>query len=247
MSEIKIHDNTEIGTQRLDTQKTVQPDSNMTASEARNFWDGVFKGDEKLPDPEGSMPTIKDPSAGVRDIPEGFDPKDNSDINPRDLPREGKLDDIDIPQIIDSRLPANGGEWSGEPGDSSWRPDRDVVPKNPLTNPEGKTWGEILDGNGIEEIPFKDGEPDFSDVSKGDVHIDDFTDNRSDNFDQADQKLAEQRGCSPEEVRDWRKENGYTWHECGDQGTMQKVPTEVHGNVPHSGGVSAYKNEHNGE
>jgi hypothetical protein len=144
---------------------------------------------------------------------------------------------------IDRRLPRTGGEWSGEPGDSVWKPDRNKVPENPQTNPDGQTWGEILDEYGIEGIPFKDGEPDFSDVSKGTVEIDDFSDDRDDNFDAADEKLAEERGCTKEEVRQWRKEHGYTWHECGDMKTMQKVPTKVHGNVPHDGGISAKKKE----
>ena len=71
--------------------------------------------------------------------------------------------------------------------------------------------------------------------------IDDFTDDRDSNFTQADEALAKQKGCTPEEVAKWRRDNGYTWHECKDCKTMQKVPTEVHGNVSHSGGVSEYK------
>ena len=96
---------------------------------------------------------------------------------------------------------------------------------------------------GFDSIPFKDGQPDFSEVSRGEVEIDDFSDDRDSNFDQADEKMAEQRGCTPEEVAQWRKENKYTWHECADCKTMQKVPTEVHGNVSHSGGVSEYKKQ----
>ena len=143
-------------------------------------------------------------------------------------------------------LPRTGGEWTGEPGNSEWKPDREVIPGDRNgTNPENKTWGEILDKYGIDSIPFKDGEPDFSEVSRGQVEIDDFTDDRDANFDQADEKLAEQKGCTPEEVAKWRKENGYTWHECKDCKTMQKVPTEVHGNVPHSGGVAEYKSKNN--
>ena len=38
----------------------------------------------------------------------------------------------------------------------------------------------------------------------------------SPNFDQADEKLAEICGYTPEEVAQWRKENKYTWHECKD-------------------------------
>jgi hypothetical protein len=144
---------------------------------------------------------------------------------------------------IENIIPRNGGGWEGEPGDSFWKPDRDKIPENPKTNPDGQTWGEILDEFGIEGIPFKDGEPDFSDVAKGEVEIEDFSEDRADNFDAADEALAKQRGCTKEEVREWRKENGYTWHECSDMKTMQKVPTKVHGNVPHSGGISEKKKE----
>lgn len=143
-----------------------------------------------------------------------------------------------------SFLPKSGGEWTGERGNSDWKPNPNLEPADKHgTNPEHKTWEEIMEQYDIESISFKDGEPDFSEVSKGEVEIDDFTDDRDFNFTQADEKMAEQRGCTPEEVAQWRKENKYTWHECGDCKTMQKVPTEVHGNVPHSGGVSEYKKQ----
>ncbi len=143
-----------------------------------------------------------------------------------------------------SLLPSNGGEWTGERGNSDWKPDPDSEPGDRHgTNPEHKTWGEIMEQYGFDSIPFKDGQPDFSEVSRGEVEIDDFSDDRDSNFDQADEKMAEQRGCTPEEVAQWRKENKYTWHECADCKTMQKVPTEVHGNVSHSGGVSEYKKQ----
>jgi len=111
------------------------------------------------------------------------------------------------------------------------------------TNPDNQTWGEILDEHGIEGIPFKDGEPDFSETSKGTVEIENFSEDRSNNFDAADEKLVQERDCTKEDVRQWRKEHGYTWHECGDMKTMDKVPTKVHGNIPHEGGVSVRKQE----
>ena len=93
-------------------------------------------------------------------------------------------------------------------------------------------------------MKFKDGYPDFSEVSKGEVEIDNFTTERygaGGNFDQADRKLAAQQGCSVEEVRQWRIDNNYTWHEMQDCKTMQKVLREVHGNIPHDGGISKLK------
>jgi hypothetical protein len=142
-----------------------------------------------------------------------------------------------------TRLPRTGGEWEGDEGNSKWKPDRDKIPENPQTNPDGKTWGEILDENEIDGIPFNDGEPDFSETSKGTVEIEPYSEDRDDNFDAADEKLAEEKGCSKEDVRQWRKDHHYTWHERSDMKTMDKVPTEVHGNVPHEGGISAKKKE----
>lgn len=162
-------------------------------------------------------------------------------VNQKDLISDGEI-------LIDNVIPSSNGKWSGEKGDSKWYPDGSYIPKekktdSPYSNPENLTWAEILKKYGIDGIEFKDGEPDFSEVSKGSVEIDDFTDNRNENFAQADEKLAEQRGCTPEEVREWRKEHNYTWHECGDCKTMQKVPNEVHANVSHSGGISEYKKQ----
>jgi hypothetical protein len=145
--------------------------------------------------------------------------------------------------VFASRLPRTG-EWSGERGNSEWTPNREDIPLK--ENPQGKTWGEIMDSHDVDSISFKDGEPDFSEISKGNVEIDDFSTSRygaGGNFDQADHKLAEQKGCSPDEVRTWRAENGYTWHEKSDCRTMRKVPQDIHMNVPHDGGISAMKKQ----
>lgn len=66
-----------------------------------------------------------------------------------------------------------------EPGNSDWKPDPNVEPGDRHgTNPEHKAWEQIMDEYGFDSIPFKDGEPDFSEVSKGEVEIDDFSDDR---------------------------------------------------------------------
>lgn len=136
-------------------------------------------------------------------------------------------------------IDGNNGHWDGERGNSNWQPDPNFIPGK--ANPDGKTWNEILDKYGIDRIPFKDGEPDFSEICKGTVEIKQFSDNRTDNFDKADIELAKQKGSTPEDVAKWRKDNSYTWHECKDMKTMQKVPSEVHNNITHSGGVSEVK------
>lgn len=157
--------------------------------------------------------------------------------------------DKSITKDITHRTPESNGEWTGERGNSTWIPDHDYIPpeksrnpENPYSNPDNLTWGEILEKYGIEGIEFKDGFPDFSPISKGTVEIDNFepggTDAMNRNFAKADIALAEQKGCTPAEVKQWREDNNYTWHECEDQKTMQKVPNEVHANIPHDGGRS---------
>lgn len=143
----------------------------------------------------------------------------------------------------DKRLPKSGGCWEGEKGNSLWNPGNDKIPGK--ANPDNKSWSEIKEEYGIDGVQYNDGEPDFSNISRGEAHIEDFTSDRYKNFKQADEAEAEKRGCTPEDVKQWRQENGYTWHERGDCETMDKVPSIVHNNVVHSGGISEKKKEMN--
>lgn len=138
-------------------------------------------------------------------------------------------------------IEGNDGHWEGNRGDSKWIPDSEYIPQK--SNPDNKTWAEILNDNKIDGVDFREGAPYFDDISKGNVEIDGFSDKRSDNFDKADIELAKQRGCKPEDVEEWRTnpEHKYTWHECPDMKTMQKVPSIVHNNISHRGGISAVK------
>ena len=162
---------------------------------------------------------------------------------------DGIKNEISKAESMNNFLPKEGGEWSGEKGNSTWLPNRDEIPKRPPGNE--KTWGEILDQNEIDGIEFKDGEPDFTPTSKGTVEVDDFTEDRNANFTQADEKLAEQwtsegkdgKEWTPQDIKDYRKENNLSWHERSDMKTLDLTPQEVHGNVPHSGGISALKNQ----
>ena len=139
-------------------------------------------------------------------------------------------------------IDGHNGSWDELRGNSMWRPDREAVPTR--FNPEKYTWGKILDKYGIEGIEYQEGDPSFSCISKGVVEIEDFSSDRPSNFAQADEALAKQKGCSPGEVKRWREDNGYTWHECRDCKTMQKVPREIHNNMDHSGGISEFKRIH---
>ena len=174
----------------------------------------------------------------------------NKELSP--LERLSKNDDIlsdrELSKSVESyskTLPRTGGEWTGEVGNSKWIPDKDYIPENRnYSNLEGKTAGELFQKHGIDGIPFKNGEPDFSEISKGTVEIDIFSDCRygiGGNFDQADEKLALERNCSKQEIKEWREGNQYTWHERSDCRTMDLVPRDIHNWLPHSGGISTYK------
>lgn len=191
-------------------------------------------------------------------------------LNPKDLPtmedeRKSELPklnrelekmlagrEVQHPDMFDGPLPpvpgrwagclpieGKNGHWEGKRGDSAWYPPMEDIPGK--RNPDNLTWEELLDKYGLDAISFENGEPDFNDVCKEEVTIEDFSTNRADNFDKADKAAAEKRGCTPEEVAQWRKEHRYTWHEKGDMKTMQKVPSDLHNNIPHSGGIANKK------
>ena len=55
-------------------------------------------------------------------------------------------------------------------------------------------------------------------------------------FDAADAIAAARTGMTPRAFRDWRVDNGYTWHHRENSLSMQLVPTALHSAVPHLGG-----------
>lgn len=198
---------------------------------------------------EGLMNAIKETTNEVSSFKE-FVPSfyEKLNINSKSFEDADKpLNSRELSETNDAKgcpLEGHGGIWEGERGNSKWIPNENEVPLNPKTNPEGLSWNEILDKYKIDGIVFKDGEADFSVVSKGTVEIEDFSYNRSGkggNFDQANEKLSEQTGYTKEEIKTWMKENKYAWHERSDCKTMDKVPREVHGNIRHSGGIAEFK------
>ena len=231
MAEIKNLENAE-NLDRTSAFKEIKPETSITVDDAKSILRGLFNFGEKTDKEKTELEKTVDNY--IKDL------KDKSDC-------PETIADLDTPvsqlgKAVDLRnCPLDNGEWTGERGNSKWIPDENYTPQK--SNPDNKTWGELLSKHSIDGINFKDGEPDFSVISKGEVQIEDFGVNRSNNFDKANIELAKQKGCSPEDVEKWMKDNHYTWHECSDMKTMQKVPSEIHNNIPHRGGVSAKKGE----
>lgn len=125
------------------------------------------------------------------------------------------------------------GMWEGERGESKYIP----------YDTEASL---ALRERGLDGISYKDGRPDFSPVSCEDVSIN-MTSDRPSNFQKADIQCAEQWNAqgfegksdwTARDVKEWRKANEYSWHECDDMRTCQLVPTSIHRACKHIGGRS---------
>ena len=63
------------------------------------------------------------------------------------------------------------------------------------------------------------------------------------NYAQADIALAKRLNTDPASIREYRENNGLTWHECRDGVTMQLIPTEINSRFKHAGGVNLINQE----
>ncbi|WP_342566708.1 T7SS effector LXG polymorphic toxin [Psychrobacillus sp. FSL K6-4046] len=129
--------------------------------------------------------------------------------------------------------PVNKGEWSSERAESLFISDKT---------------GEIkkyLDKAGVDGVEYKNGMPDFSSFSKGEIKLENMTNDRKSNFSIADEELAKKwstpdQKWTTEDIADWREDNKYTWHELNDLETIQLVPSKINSVFKHLGGVGEY-------
>lgn len=146
-------------------------------------------------------------------------------------------------------VPRTGGNWSGVRGDSKWSPDRNTVPKK--YNPNNKTWGQILDENGIDGIDYLDGEADLTKISVLQTTIDFDTElsakakdgllspkkNRQHLHMEVFEKMAKENGCSVDMIRVMKGDSEpverlmkqincseqEVWDMCKNPGRVQRV------------------------
>ena len=131
------------------------------------------------------------------------------------------------------------GHWTGERGES------DYVYDKPKTIQVGEKTYEIPAGT---KVAYNNCVADFSPYQVAQVKIPSMTNNRSTNFSQADEALAQiwtknqfnGKGWTAADVAAYRKANGLTWHEMNNMEYMQLVPTEINGGFGHFGGVGEY-------
>lgn len=137
-----------------------------------------------------------------------------------------------------TQSPKNG--WKSERGNSDWQPRDSGLNQENVDEIES-----ITDGK---PVKFKEGYPDFSEYVhaetsaagqsvRAEVEVElSRVGNREQDFRSARDAMADKLGVS-----EYREPQGYTWHHSEDGTTMQLIPSELHNNVPHSGGVSMAK------
>jgi len=186
-----------------------------------------------------------------------------------EMERNGELEipkvnpDLAEPERGTPHLPSDSGVFSGERGNSAFRPNDPTVVEH-------------MRAYGQDYVEYNNGEVDFSPFTRQDspwgsldcqVEIGHMTDQRENptweygrrpagtshdpnydlgNFAQADNALLEKikkidPGATMDDVADFKASHHLTWHECADGKTMQLVPTDIHDASRHSGGVSEMK------
>jgi hypothetical protein len=124
------------------------------------------------------------------------------------------------PQFEKTPKSGENGNWSGERGDSTWKP-----------------------SNGGPEIKYKNGFPDYGPHSAGDVEIP-MKGNHTTDFTAADNAMREKLG-NP----NWKRPSDHTWHHKEDGVTMQLIPKNIHStgggaSTPHLGGAAMHAGSH---
>lgn len=123
------------------------------------------------------------------------------------------------PQYKNTPKDGPNGRWEGERGDGTWVP-----------------------ADGSPPIEYKNGFPDYSPHSAGNVDIP-MQGNTTTDFANADKAMREQLGDP-----NWNRPSNYTWHHNENGTTMQLIPKNIHATgggatTPHMGGASLYSGQ----
>lgn len=127
------------------------------------------------------------------------------------------------------RLPQSGGQWiEGTRGNGLWQPDKGTA---------------AYKATGGEPVRFRNNYPVFSRWSRARVSI--TMSGEGDDFARANQQLAQRNGWlkadgtpNAAEAQRWMDANNLTWHHHQGGISMLAVPTDIHANIPHTGGAS---------
>lgn len=153
-----------------------------------------------------------------------------------------EINNVENHKMFADAAPSKMERWeSGIKGEGLCLPD--------TTTEQGKIVKEKLNEMGLKGIEYENNHPDFSSVSKAEVSQT-ITPDRSNNYHQADEKLAAKwneenhdgrNDWDGRKVEQYRKEHNYSWHEKYDCNTMQLIDRDIHEHFRHAGGVAVAK------
>jgi NAD+--asparagine ADP-ribosyltransferase len=199
------------------------------------------------PEPDFKPPWEDDSPAEIKQskLPDEISGKPGPDFKPpwenKDIPVN--TEKIDYPSTYKERIKktptenSDRGEWTGKRGESKYIPSDEEI-KTELAK------------HGLDGIEYRNGIPDFSEVAEATVEIENMSDDRDSNFKQCDQKCAEQwseegkdgkTDWTARDVRNWRRDNGYSWHERNDMKTCDLILPKINVYFGHLGGVAECK------
>jgi hypothetical protein len=100
---------------------------------------------------------------------------------------------------------------------------------------------------GLAGVRFINNEPQFWPYAIATVKLQQYLDCRygsEGTMPEADRVLAAELGVSTGELRQWINDNQYVWHERQDGRRIDLISHDIHGNIPHTGGISVNKMRH---
>jgi hypothetical protein len=97
---------------------------------------------------------------------------------------------------------------------------------------------------GLAGVRFIKGEPQFWPFAITTLKLQEYLDTRyggQGTMPMADKILAQRLDITVNEIRQWINDNQYVWHERQDGKHIDLLCHDIHGNIPHTGGISANK------
>ncbi|WP_373212785.1 HNH endonuclease [Ruminococcus sp. 5_1_39BFAA] len=266
-SELDTSDNMEIGDMEYseledEIKHSVSEDEGGFLAEELNEYEDYGENKEiELADNLESLDAdgiVENEIPWEQDATDAFDEEMKSfdlyeDLEKTDLTDEEKtqvIRDFVEQNVSPSVLPKTGGHWKDPDavGDSQWVLHDDTeITWNKAGEKHTMTGLELKEKYGINGVDYRGNEPNFEDFEDewiGHVEIDDFSDRRTGEngtYDVATRTAAQTLGCESKEIEKYMRENGLTWHECGDRRTIRAIPTEINAIFKHTGGIGIEK------
>lgn len=149
--------------------------------------------------------------------------------------------------------PKKNGHWTGSQCNSTWIPDDSIIPPNKTSyaNQFNLTWEQIKAKHNFKGLRCEKGRFRFDEIAIYSVSLPNFAQLvnspiRTALHETAFMTLAQNLGMTISEIKSIKEcsndqtpmgHKNLAWHEDVDCSTLYLVPQEIHGNIPHFGGI----------